>query len=581
MLKFWTTVIITLTTATSIATGPSPVILAATATSSSLQSTSIACSLDPSCNGHWSPGALDSGIDEGIYIQFEKPLTSATIELYSPGDIESLRVYINGKTGSKNGIYSVRSSGETTQTSWIDRAAHKKTMSLGNKFIVQTRYSDALLSEKIKSIFLKVDKFYGEAKVGVTITAIRLVNASGDIMDPVLPRPVPATASATSILSPDTAYQPANLVDSRYDIAWSTDGKKNDGRGESVTFYFTKPFSISGLMVWNGYQRSNEHFKANGRVKSLQVSGGTGTPEVLNLRDIMAPQRILLTKALPAASRVTLTIKDIVPGDKYKDVLLSELRFLDDKGAMVQPVVPFKAVTPPAIWKPLIDKSFSVILHHPMTKKEANPENSCCYQLSRRCDNARIRIRSNGTFVIYKGFDFSKKYNDNPESPANVDSVVMEGNWEPVGDKIRIFGRQYKTALVSSEYLTSATPPAPRSTIFQSELSLSQYAKIAPADRSKLIQTLWQKKRGPGAGQEVTWGIGVTANPSVSNDSVKNGEFGGYGGYDITADNSEKITKTMDQVLTALNPYWIHSSVLDDLVIPTDGTLACESNVIP
>lgn len=578
MSKLLTAVIITIATATAWAASPAPVILSASATSSSSQSTSIVCLLDPSCNGYWSPGALDSGVDEGIYIQFEKPVSGTSIELYSHGNLDGLRAYINGKTGSKNGTYSVTTSGISTQTNWVDRIAHKKPIGLGNKFTLQAGYSGGLLSEKIKSIFIKVDKFYGEQSESVTITAIRLVNASGDIMDPVLPRPVSATASATSVLSPDTAYQPANLADSRYDIAWSTDGKKNDGRGEAVTFDFAKPFSISGLMVWNGYQRSNEHFKANSRVKSLQVSGGTGTPEVLNLQDTMAPQRILLTKALPAASRVTLTIKDIVPGDKYKDVLLSELRFLDDKGTMVQPIVPFKTVTPPMVWRPLIDKSFSVILHHPMTKKEANPQDSCCYQLSRRCDNARIRIRSNGTFVIYKGFDFSKGYNDRPEAPTNVDSAVMEGNWEPVGDKIRIFGRQYKTALVNSEYLTSATPPAPRSTIFQSELSLSQYAKIAHADRSKLIQTLWQKKRGPGAGQEVTWGIGVTANPSASNDSVKNGD---YGGYDVTAANSEKMTNTMDQALTTLNPYWIHSSVLDDLVIPTDGTLACESNVTP
>lgn len=567
-----------LSTATAWAAGPAPVILAASATSSSPKSTSVACLLDPSCDGHWSPGAQDSGVDEGIYIQFEKPISGASIELYSPGALDNLRIYINGKTGSKDGAYSVSPAGITTKATWVDQAAHRRPGSLGKKFDIQVGYSGELPSEKIKSIFLKVDKFYGRSQDTVTINAIRFVNTNGAIMDPVLPRPLPATASATSVLSPDTAYQPANLVDSRYDIAWSTDGKKNDGRGESVTFDFSKPVSVSGLMVWNGYQRSNEHFKANGRVKSLRVSGGTGTSEVVALQDSMTPQRILLARALPSASRVTLTIVDIVPGDKYRDVLLSELRFLDDKGAMIQPVVPFKTVTPPAAWKPLIDNSFSVILHHPMTKKEADTQNSCCYQLSRKCDNARIRIRSNGTFVIYRGFDFSKKYNDSPEAPANVDSVVMEGNWEPVDDKIRIFGRQYKTALVSSEYLTSASPSAPRSTIFQSELSLSSYGKISPTDRNKLLQSLWQRKRGPGDGQEVQWGAGVSVQSMLEDDSVKNGEFGGY---DITAANYRELARDMDHFLTLLNPHWIHSSVFDDLVVPTDGAITCESHVRP
>lgn len=578
MSKLWIAVVVTLAATTAWAASPAPVILAVSATSSSSQSTSVTCLLDPSCDGHWSPGALDSGVDEGVYIQFEKPITGTSIELYSPGDLDRLRVYINGKTGSINGNYSLRSSGETTRTSWVDRVAHKKPTGLGNKFTIQAGYSDGLLSEKIKSIFFKVDKFYEESKEGVTITAIRLVKGSGDIMDPILPHPVPATASATSILSPDTAYQPANLTDSRYDIAWSTDGKKNDGRGESVTFDFSKPMSISGLMVWNGYQRSDEHFKANGRVKSLQVSGSAGTPEMVSLQDTMAPQRIMLAKALSATSRVTLTIKDIIPGEKYKDLLLSELRFLDDKGTMIQPVVPFKIVTPPAIWKPLIDKSFSVILHHPMTKKEADQEHGdCCYSLSRRCDNARIRIRSNGTFVIYKGFDFSKIYDDRREAPTGVESVVMEGNWEPVGDNIRIFGRQYKTALVTSEYLTKA-PTAPRSTIFQSELSLSKYGKLSPAERSKLLQFLWQKKRGPGDGQAVQWGVGLSVQNMLEDTSAKGGM---YGGYDIPAANYKELAKEMDHFLSLLNPYWIHSSVLDDLFEATDTVVPCQSNLTP
>ena len=96
---------------------------------------------------------------------------------------------------------------------------------------------------------------------------------------------------ATSVLDPAVAYQPANLFDSRYDFAWSTNGKKTAGIGESVQVTFSQPQNLSGLIVWNGYQRSEEHFRANGRVTKILVSDGQASQTVA-LADRMGGQRI-------------------------------------------------------------------------------------------------------------------------------------------------------------------------------------------------------------------------------------------------------------------------------------------------
>lgn len=68
--------------------------------------------------------------------------------------------------------------------------------------------------------------------------------------------------------------QPANLFDSRYDYAWSTNGKVTSGKGESVEIKFSQTQNLTGMIVWNGYQRSEEHFKTNGRVAKMSISSG-------------------------------------------------------------------------------------------------------------------------------------------------------------------------------------------------------------------------------------------------------------------------------------------------------------------
>jgi len=532
------------------------VVLAATATSSSSDSAPVTCLLDPNCTGHWSPGSKDSGTDEGIYIQFENPISASHIKL-SASTLGKLVVYINGKTSGPDGRYYIASG----------RANYYVAYGWGNALPIP---------ERIKSIFIKIDS--GDLRVNISriqflsskLPAGELEAETLDVAIPlVLPKLISASISASSILSPETAYQPANLVDSKYDMAWSTDGKKTAGKGESFTVTFNAKQTLAGMLLWNGYQRSEEHFKANGRVLQMEARSDAGDVEQVTIKDMMGPQRVVFKKPFKDIKSLSFKIKDIKAGDKYKDVLISELRFIGNNNELILPIVAAKATSVPNFLQPLIGRSFSAILHQPVTQKEIQGD---YFILSPKCDNSRIRIRNDGSYVIYKGYDYSSK-----DADASVEATVFEGNWEPKDNLIRIFGRNYKTALETSEYLKGALK-APRTNIFQSELTIKPYSTLTAKEKAKLFEYLWSKKRGPAdRSQRMFWVVGI-------DEHACSGEINPQGNNAecvIEGTSYSDLVKKLDDFLLGPNPYWISSSILTDLLLPTDSVQQCQASPFP
>lgn len=530
------------------------VVLSASATSSAPGSSPITCLLDLACEGVWSPGALDNGTDEGIYVQFEKPVAIDFVDVWLEdvsGSYETggnYEIYINGRTKNKRGLFTAEL-GDTQGT------LHFGT---GNRAdpVVEP------LKEMVRSVFLKMNPLgpwlpgANRVKRIEFLKSIDFLKSDNTVIPLKLPKLIPASVTATSVLEPLSAYHPANLFDSRYDFAWSTDGKKTTGKGEQVTLILNTPQSLSGLTVWNGYQRSPEHFKANGRVTLLEARADAQKPQTIKLLDRMEAQRIAFNPPLANAKQITFTIRDIAAGSSYKDVLISEMRLINANGDLILPQAELPKVAPPTAFQGLINRSFATILHQPVwgdLSVMEGPE----YMLSRRCDNARIRLRGNGTFVIYKDFNYGGT--DTREKPVDINASVLEGNWEAKGDRIRIFGKKYVTTLLQSDYLAGG-PPAPRRIeIFQSELSVKPYANMTPKEKTELVAYLWQKKKGPAAkNQKFLWIIGS-------------------GEKRVEGSNHDDLIKKMDAELASLNPYYLNSSVINDLVLPSDGVDPCSS----
>lgn len=526
-------------------------VLAASATSSSADSADITCLVDVKCNGKWQPASRDDGVDEGIYLQFSNAVSlySVEVDIADENAEPSLVLYLNGKTTGPDDVVYVNGHEKNASSKTVTYTFHGRN---------EDDFQGSLHTDA-RSVFIKIDKSYAKKSRKPTVKAIRFYRRS-KTDDPSkvvsaavqfkLPRVIPAEISASSILSPTTAYDPANLFDSRYDFAWSTDGTQTNGVGEKLNLTFAKDVNIAGLYVWNGYQRSKAHFEKNGRVKSLNLTTAQGDGQKVALESTYGLQKVALVKPLMQVKQLSIEIDDIYPGNAYKDVLLSELRFVDDKGSILLPDTPLPKLTYEKKWNEFLDRSWSTFLHGIVP---GQPE---CYG---SCNNKRLRLRSNGTFVIY--LDFGSVRNDGGES-ANV----LEGNWAVEQGKLRIFGKRYATQLKSSDYVQAEkSKSVPAANLFQSYITLTRYNDLSKAKRESILQAMI-KSRPPVKNTE----YGFSWENSCR---VATGREDGL----LFADTWQGFLSNTRKYLEKTNPYYVESSVVTDLFMPTDEVDACSN----
>jgi hypothetical protein len=268
--------------------------------------------LDPSCDGYWQPQAKDSGISEGIYFQFKDPAFINSIEVVVEGDVEgkaNFQTYLDGQTETRQPsivectdeeIMKDETDDYCGSTVFYDIKVSPDTkIENGNTVFLIKENGSNDLKYTAKSLFLKIKS----ADVLPKVKAVRIFGK--DESTPVsvnIPATPKAVVTASSVLTPQIAYSPEHLFDSQLDMAWSTNGKETDGTNQKLTISFDKEENIGGIIIWNGYQRSETHYKANGRVKTLDING-----QILQIKDEQGLQTISLPKNINAG-KLTLTI---------------------------------------------------------------------------------------------------------------------------------------------------------------------------------------------------------------------------------------------------------------------------------
>jgi hypothetical protein len=486
-------------------------VIAAAATSSAAQAASVNCLLAPGCSGAWSPGSADSGANEGIYVQFE---TAAAVD--------GVELTTNMKDAKAPFSLSVNGA--------VAKRASSQAPAQPGRYVA--RY--AAPGNRVKSIFFRLGVQKGGWR-GFELYTIRFYS-QGKTLDLALPVLVQASVTATSVLEPKVAYQPANLFDSRYDFAWSINGQTSKGKGESVEIKFSHPQTLAGMILWNGYQRSDIHFKANGRVAKIAVSDGKSSNSFA-VADRMGSQRIAFPAPFKNASSLKLTIEDVFTGAKYPDVLLSELRFIDDQNRVLIPQVQGIAPESSPLIAPLLDKSLSSL--------------ACSSSLAPGNFQRSLRLRKDGSFVIY-----GKDYDE--EEKKKTDQV-LEGNWELRDSGIRIFGKRYSDTIVRNEYAQTArkTPPS----IFQSELRIARFSTLAPSDQQQLAALIWSR-------------IGAKGDWAEANGSLVS--IVGTDGTTLARGADEKaLLADLVKTLKSLNPWTASSPILADALQFSDEVGAC------
>ena len=147
--------------------------------------------------------------------------------------------------------------------------------------------------------------------------------------DPDLKRIKKVTAEASSTLPPDNyTYDIVNTLDRESVTAWNSNGEVVGelAEGVTLTYRFSKPVDLREIEIYNGYQRSDETFINNGRVRRLLVTTDA-TEESFKLKDKQGKQTIASDFGL--TDKVVLTIEDVYRDEttKYKDCALSEVTF--------------------------------------------------------------------------------------------------------------------------------------------------------------------------------------------------------------------------------------------------------------
>ena len=115
-------------------------------------------------------------------------------------------------------------------------------------------------------------------------------------------------------------YGPDNLVGMTDDGAWC-EGASGPGIGERITYTIAPRQLFRTVLITNGYAKSDEAFRRNGRVKRMLVEADGSFKKSVTLKDTREPQKIVLPKAKMA--QVRFTIEEIYPGLSGSDTCIS------------------------------------------------------------------------------------------------------------------------------------------------------------------------------------------------------------------------------------------------------------------
>ena len=144
--------------------------------------------------------------------------------------------------------------------------------------------------------------------------------------DVLLPSPAVASVSATSALSEyGMTHEASRVVDGDLTTGWS-EGAEGQGIGESITLTFEENSLVEGIIIYAGYQKSEELYQKNSRPKQITLTFSDGTELIYELEDVNDAQIISFADGI-AAESITITIDSVYEGTAYEDTVITEICF--------------------------------------------------------------------------------------------------------------------------------------------------------------------------------------------------------------------------------------------------------------
>lgn len=293
------------------------------------------------------------------------------------------------------------------------------------------------------------------------------------------PKFVNGLISASSSLEPALAYGPSNLMDSKKDFGWAENVKGN-GIGETITFTTNDNVRITRLKMWNGYQRSPIHFASNSRLRTFQFGVKGDVLQRYTLTDSSDDQWIELKEPIEGTEFI-LKVVDAYSGRKYEDLVISEIKFYDEKTPLIIKTGAEEDRVKEMRSKSLFIRSFLDKNHSVSMRKLSKGESDEGSYSERKWESYSLTLRSNNSFVLYSSESLSiKEYNNetkNNSYESDSKEVIADGSWELKEEadgyiKIRIFGKIYSPTTSAELYHGDVESDNVR--IFQDMLTLKK-----------------------------------------------------------------------------------------------------------
>jgi hypothetical protein len=141
----------------------------------------------------------------------------------------------------------------------------------------------------------------------------------------------------SSVLAPQggNTYGPDKLNGGDGNGAWC-EGIDGSGVGQTITLHQKQGNVIGSLSFVNGYTKTPQLFRANGRIKQARIETSNGYRKTVNLPDTTEWQNIAISPS--KVSWVRLTILAVYPGMRGSDTCvttfyLNQEDFLDEPEA--------------------------------------------------------------------------------------------------------------------------------------------------------------------------------------------------------------------------------------------------------
>jgi len=140
------------------------------------------------------------------------------------------------------------------------------------------------------------------------------------------PSNITTSADASSYLGTvdGLTYYPENTMDDDYSTAW-VEGVDGNGEGEWLMVPSGESEGIIAVRIVNGYQKSEDIYYKNNRVKEAELIFDDGTSELVTLRDEYGKSQVVILSEEKHSASITLRIKSVYTGSEWQDTCVTEL----------------------------------------------------------------------------------------------------------------------------------------------------------------------------------------------------------------------------------------------------------------